>query len=471
MTAGAGQEPEAGAGGHGPRVLWRVAACLPATALLVWFVVRYHYTAPFGEQWGLVPLYAKLGSGTLTFDDLWRQKNVHRIFFPKLLLFGLARWGGWSHLRETLAGCALGLIGLAGVLFALAPAMGRLRRGAFLGWTLVTSAFVLSLAQSENWLWGIQVQLLTCQAALVWGVCLLARARNGWHVGAAALCGVVASFSYSSGLAFWPVGLVTLWLAPGLTRGRRRALALAWALGAALCVAVFLRGYQPGDGAALSALGDPLRALAYLLAYLGNPVATDTTWALAASAGALVLCAGLLRLHRARGTPREETLPALALLLLALAVGALVCAGRVGLPLTQALSSRYVTFANLLWLGLIGLSLGGLPRGPAAAGARSVWSSAAMLAVLAVLLVGGTLRSVRGYQNGVAFSRRVAWAASVVLETYPRVPPPALLGLNSNRPEVVQKHLPLLERGRLSLFAGEREPGERRRAPRGRRRR
>lgn len=162
------------------------------------------------------------------------------------------------------------------------------------------------------------------------------------------------------------------------------------------------------------------------------------------------------------GTPREETLPALALLVLGLVVGALVCAGRVDLPLTQALSSRYVSFANSLWLGLLGLGLGWLTRRRSTA-----WTAGATLLFVAGLLTGGTLRAVRGYQNGVALSERVAWTASVVLQTYPRVPPPALLCLNHNRPEVVQKHLPLLESGRLSLFADQPTPGRRRRAPGG----
>ena len=39
--------------------------------------------------------------GELSFSDLWRTENVHRIFFPKLVMLPLARATSWNHAYEV----------------------------------------------------------------------------------------------------------------------------------------------------------------------------------------------------------------------------------------------------------------------------------------------------------------------------------------------------------------------------------
>jgi len=57
---------------------------------LVFFVSQHYINVPFSDQWGLVPLIEKSLRGDLSFEDLWVQKNVHRILFPKIIMLSLA---------------------------------------------------------------------------------------------------------------------------------------------------------------------------------------------------------------------------------------------------------------------------------------------------------------------------------------------------------------------------------------------
>src|SRR6267142_5943506 len=68
----------------------KVLAAVPLL-ILIWVVARYAIDVPYLDQWDFAPLIDKMYQGQLTFHDLWMQFNEHRIFFPKLIMLGLAR--------------------------------------------------------------------------------------------------------------------------------------------------------------------------------------------------------------------------------------------------------------------------------------------------------------------------------------------------------------------------------------------
>jgi hypothetical protein len=69
----------------------------------------------------------------------------------------------------------------------------------------------------------------------------------------------------------------------------------------------------------------------------------------------LLLAAFLIAWHVRNRTPRADWAFACVWVVLPVVTSALIASGRARFPLEQALSSRYVTFSNLLWLGVTAL--------------------------------------------------------------------------------------------------------------------
>src|SRR5436853_486397 len=56
---------------------------------------------PVLDEWdGTAPLFEKMADGTLGFGDFFAQHNEHRIFFPRLIFFGLGRLTHWNIKAE-----------------------------------------------------------------------------------------------------------------------------------------------------------------------------------------------------------------------------------------------------------------------------------------------------------------------------------------------------------------------------------
>ena len=114
--------------------------------------------------------------GELAFRDFWRPHNAHRIVFPKLIILPLGWFSHWNHYFEALVNFALGIATLGGLLFGLAPAIRSSAKSISsptaspILWSALIVWFTLSLSQYENWLWGLQIQLLLFGATSVWGI-------------------------------------------------------------------------------------------------------------------------------------------------------------------------------------------------------------------------------------------------------------------------------------------------------------
>lgn len=326
---------------------WLAAAVPPL--LLAACVYAWGVDVPYWDQWVMAPLMDRLFSGRLDLADVWSQHNDHRVFFPRLLMLGLARLSGWDVRWEMAASVAAAAAILLAAVRLAPPERRRLAAPAF-------SLLVFNLNQWESWAWGLQLVVFVNAAAVAGGLALLAagagRARN--LAGAAAL-GTVASYSFANGLLFWPLSL-PLVLLP--REGRRRR-TLAWCAVAAAVTAVFFVGYdaQAGSSPAVPASAVGLaRFAAYVAVFLGAPVfAYDGK--LAGAGGVLAAAAfAVLAARRVRERPAAAW-PWIVLAGYGIASGVVAAAGRLPLGLELAMSSRYITSSNFFWLGLVGLTL------------------------------------------------------------------------------------------------------------------
>jgi arylsulfatase A-like enzyme len=419
------------------------ATALPWLGLLV-FAARHYLAAPYLDAWGLVEPIARASRGELTLAELWEQKNVHRIFFPKLVMIPLAVASGWNMQLEVfvialLAGCAFA---------ALAAQVLRSYHGlrepvpAFL--LPLLSLLCFSLSQYENWLWGMQIQLLMGFAAACAGLVFLAGPPR-WRLWGAIPAGFIATHSFATGLAYWPAGLFSLALLPEPRSRRLRQLAI-WCLAAALSVVSFAWGYR-AKRVGTGVLASPLDSAGYVLAYLGSPLAGfDARLAAAVGIAGAVACAGLAAaLVRRGGVPLPILAPYLVLALYSLGCAALTANGRIGL--NKGIASRYATFANPLWVSLLVLLALARARLPTQRGRAALL--AALLAIFGAIAGSSVLGAVRGAQ----LSERVRLAGEQLVASYPEVDAEALRTLNPRRSDFARALVPTLAELRLSVFA------------------
>jgi hypothetical protein len=456
---------------HGPKVL----ALVPLAAL-VWLVAQYAVAVPYWDQWELVPLLDKSYHGELTFSDLWAQHNEHRLLFPQIIMLTLARLTGWDIRFELALNIAIAI-----ALFAVFVHQVKItgRKLGIAGWPWAVPAIslaVFSLAQYQNWLWGWQMQMLLNLLAVVGGIVLLANGPFHWgRFAAAAMLGIVATYSFANGMLFWPIGLALLFVTPA-GAGEKRAGIIGWILISALTLGFYFYRYQPPEGhPPLSLIFKiPFEYAAFVLKYIGNlcaqyvggSVAADGDFALAFGLAAIVAwgwSGGML--IRKRIADARTLLPYFALSLYSFASALMTGAGRVGFGSNQAIYSRYSTMVVPLWVCLIVL-LFLLRQGeaktapdhsappersnrpvPAVAKIAAGW---ALLAAITFLALG----SVCAIEGARDFSRLRAYGRICLLNL---ANPGAAIDLNGlsllyPRPEVIRDRCPVLVKHRLSVF-------------------
>lgn len=357
------------------------ALALACPALLALAVARFGIDVPWFDEWIWAPLVVKLRDGTLGAADLWAQQNAHRSVFPSLVALALAGLHPWSARLEEFAGIAFLALSVA-LLCALLARTVRPGLAGPLG--LLVALLACSLGQSQNVLWGFQLAWFLTIAATVATVFVLHASRgSAFGLACAATAAAIASYSLIFGFAAWLAGALVL---AGRSRSAAARTSLWLALALASAGAFFYRYVPPpAEPFAGDAARTPLLAAGYVLTYLGGPlgiwsgVPLSLAWG---AAGLLAFAWFALRLGRER-----RARPWIALGTVPLAGAALAIVGRATFGIDQALSSRYVTVASLLWIALVALAALAAERG--CIPLRSTAARAGLL--LGALAFGGCL--------------------------------------------------------------------------------
>lgn len=388
-------------------LLWLSIGAASAIVLSAIFVVFDGYSAlPFWDQWGYVSP-ADIRSQFLS------QHNEHRILLSKLIMlvdeiaFGGANKFNLFVIYLTQAAHAALLITLA-------------RRAGLDGYcstlaSTVTIGALFTLHQYENFTWGFQTPFVIVFAAATAAFASVAycaeRRRPLFALFAILACAIATSEMANGVLA----GLTCVALTIALRIGRRIVALLA--VSAALTLVIYLAFYTPvpHHTSVLDSLTNPLPAVAYLLAYLGGPLATSVAAALpgtirlqvqvttiAVFSGAVLCCANLAALCcivARRAEVRPAVFALFAINVFVLGSAAVTALGRLGFGLEQALASRY-SIAGLLMTAvtfILGLALAA-PLRPGRAATR--------LAVAGSLVLLGLLLIVQPVFMGAAEGRR-----------------------------------------------------------------
>ncbi|MGF1569050.1 MAG: hypothetical protein ACFCVD_13440 [Nodosilinea sp.] len=335
--------------------------------ILTGLVAQYGVNVPHWDQWDTPALaLIQMGQGTLDFGDLFAQHNESRMVFPRLLWLALASLGGWHVKREMfftlgLAGLvSLGLWRLSRQTLPLGP------KGALALWAM-SNWLLFSLSQWDNWFWGLQFATVVPIACIVAGLLLLNTSQSPLvKVLGSGVLATISTFSFANGLLVWVVLLPTVAVVAWVERPRHRWLPLAWLGWMASATLIYFAGYQkpqghPGLG---EALGQPVKAVAFFLVYLGAPFGFGDRYAAAIFGLILLILFALFctflghRLVVKRDVVRfRQGLPWAAIGSYAVLSALLTTAGRVGFGVDVALAPKYTTFSTVLAIALLhGLS-------------------------------------------------------------------------------------------------------------------
>lgn len=385
-------------------LILRLSSWLPALAVLG-LIICFSVNVPFWDQWDLVPIIERFRASTLTFGDLFRQHNEHRIPVPLTLQLGLAALSGWDTRWELFASLLIGMcsfVVLRGVLSRTSDILSASER-ALVG--VATSFLVFSAAQWENWLWGWQLSWFLGVFFSLSAVASFTQ-RSRTALGFAIVGGVLAQFSLGAGAVIWPIGVVML---ATLKRWKECSV---WTVAGAIAVGVYLIDYStspaPTDAGAMQTLS---AKTTYALAYLGRPLTVkDGEVAIVASIAVgvllfIVFVASSWSIWREPMSMRLIASPWIAIGLFAIGSAALTSEARVSLGVHQALSSRYTTVAVLLSIAnvvLTWLAVRGRERRLQSRALRAI-----LYAFTAFIMVANTASSLRGVKKMSARQSRL----------------------------------------------------------------
>ncbi len=337
---------------------WTTGGLLALAAFTVlstlYQVARTHNDIPQADEWFSLDLYDRILRQGDALRLLFEPHNEHRLFFPRLVLFSdYLFFGGCGLFDQTIIFATQALETGLFVWLAGQTGAGSTARAA-LGAVAVVLLF--SLYQSENFVWGFQVQFvgvfacasLSC-TLFAFGVTGRLGHRSGWASTAGALALVpVATFTMANGLLTGPVLVVLAVIARA-----RRSIVLAAAAVAAAAVAAFSTGYHPGLDPQRESVLDLLvnlpRVLAFAAGYLGNFMRFGATSQIALGGCGLAAVAGVTGIMALRGDRDAGRLSLLGIALFAAGSALATAAGRSGAGLQYIESSRYSTGAAVFW--------------------------------------------------------------------------------------------------------------------------
>lgn len=362
------------------RSLIRWAALLlaasPALLLLV-LILQHAVDMPYWDHWNrfTAGLYIKVHQGQLTLHDLLALQNEHRPVVPRLFYLALNVFTHWNTKLECLLEWLFVCVASSGMLglFCLTErkrspgaAAGAVRGRVLVLW-FVCNLLLFSPAQWENWLWGMGLVNIMPMPWITLALVVIAAELRPWPtVIAAMLLSSAATYSNACGLFYWPlIAALLAWSGSRAELASKRRILAAYGIWAVINMALYFVGYaRPTHGGAELYSTNPSKLFVYFLAFSGNMfsgiggIAPTTAATIAGSFMMVLLLASMAYFMFVWLSARDYELCRRLLFWLVVAWmtvlnAALSSFGRAGPGAGGAVSSRYVTLALFLPVGLV----------------------------------------------------------------------------------------------------------------------
>jgi hypothetical protein len=320
----------------------------------------------------------------------------------------------------------------------------------------IAALFLFSLGQSENWLWGWQVAVFVNVAGTLVAIWLLSAPTLSFaRVTAASAAATCAVYAFATGLALLPTGALILLLRHN-TAFRWRALAVWTMFSIAVVLHYKIGVLDPARDYVASITPSKLDAATldafatYSANILGGAVGRFSTGLpiIMGISGVVLLVAMLFLAARSR---IRTLTPAIGLLAYGTLAALLIAYGRLGFD--YALGSRYITFANFFWIGLLIIMVIAAAKADRPAHSHAYVAIAALLVVCKIATMGNVVTS-RFY---APIPARLNEIAAELCADYPTKPPELLADIASPQQNVAER-IDFLAQHHLSFFRHCRNP-------------
>lgn len=411
---------------------WRAPVAL--AVLLLGIGLAWRVPMMLWDHLDLVPIYEAWRAGDLRLGQLLEVhhgSHFHATAYAVLLLTtSLSSGDPWLD-------CLLswGFL-LVFAFVVLKQAQQDMGEGASKQWYAL-ALLALYPGHLANLQWGWQIAVFVCLASAA--LCLRALTRETLgprQNGMALVCAIVASLSFSTGLALFPVACALIVLRQPSSR-RLLWLLLPWTIAAAGVAHLLSRGGGTG-------IPDPAMAVLYVLNFIGGGVARYAT-GVAPWIAAAAIAYGVGLGWRMRG--QREAWFWIGWMLFALGAAGLTALGRASaFGADHAFVTRYVSFSSTFWLGWFGLIFlaarrDGLFR-------HSRWVKRAAVFVFALSALNGMHLAKKAYVVGV----KATGTSDAIRASWPDVDDALLREIYFERSDDARRRLEALHARRYAPF-------------------
>lgn len=323
--------------------------------LVIYFIAIFGVNTPFWDEWGLIYLFDKVATGTVSFLDFFNQHNEHRIIFPKIIFISLAFISKWNLKVEMFFSVFLSVLALL-FLYKISENTQGNHKFYFHLFNVLSCFFIFSLAQWENWLWGFQLSWFlvnTCLVSAVFTLTVPSKISPNLKLCFSALWCFIASFSLAHGLLSWIAIIPSVIALEGSTKTRIKRLGL-W-ISFFLVSATFysINYHKPGHHPSLSfILSEPFTSLKYLFTMLGTSLGQSSIANHPEQVGFILfgsfISLNLYAVTRYNSVFTTKAVPWLSIGWFAVLFALVTTLGRAGFGTVQAMTPRYITPSILL---------------------------------------------------------------------------------------------------------------------------
>ncbi len=327
--------------------------------LLIVFAIKYTVNIPFADEWYFVPLFEKMFNHTLTFKDLWAQHNEHRFLITKLITLANVQLTGWDLKYEIYLNVTLGIATFLTLLALLKRETTNFSKFSVYWIFPALSFLIFSLTQSENWLWGIQMNIFLNALFVLIGFTELTSSLGWKSVFFASALGILATYSNAGGLLYWPTALIIIYFHPRVLKNLKYKIIFYWVFITTIVTLSYFYNYKtPQYG--LLPIGGPTQILAKFayqtLAILGSAleIFSKKIATILGFSGLTIYTYLCTRLIKNRLQMSPLFLSQIALSLYAISNILITSTGRLKFGLTQEqLATRYGFTSELFWVAII----------------------------------------------------------------------------------------------------------------------